>query len=77
MNLSHSHILQVPEILTLREFQLRDRHEFLEMLGKAQYDPRKDLYISPKALAEGNIYYFVREVAKSNIETYNLFLKTR
>lgn len=77
MMLTHSHILQVPEILTLREFQLRDRHEFLQMLGKAQYDPKKDLYISPKELVKGNIHYFVRNVAKSDIETYNLFLKTR
>ncbi|XP_075153010.1 mitochondrial transcription termination factor 3 [Haematobia irritans] len=77
MKLSHQMLLQQPEILTSREFRLRERHEFLKMLGRAQYEPEKDMYISPKALVEGNNYHFVRNVAKSDMETFNLFLKTR
>uniref|UniRef100_A0A1B0FJM0 Transcription termination factor 3, mitochondrial n=1 Tax=Glossina morsitans morsitans TaxID=37546 RepID=A0A1B0FJM0_GLOMM len=77
MNLSHQFILKVPEILTSREFRLRERHEFLKMLGRAQYDPERDLYISPKSLVEGNNYYFVRNIARSDMETFELFLKTR
>uniref|UniRef100_A0A1A9ZS52 Transcription termination factor 3, mitochondrial n=1 Tax=Glossina pallidipes TaxID=7398 RepID=A0A1A9ZS52_GLOPL len=77
MNLSHQFILKVPQILTSREFRLRERHEFLKMLGRAQYDPERDLYISPKSLVEGNNYYFVRNIAKSDMETFELFLKTR
>ncbi|KNC25750.1 hypothetical protein FF38_10363 [Lucilia cuprina] len=69
MQLSHQMILQQPEILTSREFRLRERHEFLKMLGRAQYDPEKDMYISPKSLVEGNNHYFVRKVAKSDMET--------
>uniref|UniRef100_T1PHB0 Transcription termination factor 3, mitochondrial n=1 Tax=Musca domestica TaxID=7370 RepID=T1PHB0_MUSDO len=77
MKLSHQMLLQQPEILTSREFRLRERHEFLKMLGRAQYDPEKDLYISPKALVEGNNHHFVRKVAKSDMETFELFLKNR
>uniref|UniRef100_A0A1A9V453 Transcription termination factor 3, mitochondrial n=1 Tax=Glossina austeni TaxID=7395 RepID=A0A1A9V453_GLOAU len=77
MNLSHQLILKVTQILTSREFRLRERHEFLKMLGRAQYDPERDLYISPKSLVEGNNYYFVRNIAKSDMETFELFLKTR
>lgn len=77
MKLSHDMLLQQPEILTSREFRLRERHEFLKMLGRAQYDPEKDMYISPKSIVEGNNYQFVRNVAKSDMETYELFLKTR
>ena len=77
MKLSHQMILQQPEILTSREFRLRERHEFLKMLGRDQYDPEKDMYISPKALVEGNNYYFVRKIAKSDMETFELFLKSR
>ncbi|KAH8300507.1 hypothetical protein KR018_010096 [Drosophila ironensis] len=77
MGLPHSQIVQCPELLASREFRLRERHEFLKMLGRAQYDPQKDLYISPKTLVEGNNFYFVRNVAKSDLETYELFLKTR
>lgn len=77
MKLSHAMLLKQPEVLSSREFRLRERHEFLKMLGRAQYDPEKDMYISPKALVEGNNHYFVRNIAKSDIETYELFLKTR
>ncbi|EDW80001.1 uncharacterized protein Dwil_GK12335 [Drosophila willistoni] len=77
MGLSHSAILQNPELLASREFRLRERHEFLQLLGRAQYDPKKDLYVAPKTIVLGNNFYFVRNVAKSDIQTFDLFLKTR
>eukprot|EP00099_Drosophila_melanogaster_P021911 NP_649240.1 mitochondrial transcription termination factor 3 [Drosophila melanogaster] len=77
MGLPHAQIVQCPELLASREFRLRERHEFLKLLGRAQYDPQKDLYISPKTIVEGNNFYFVRNVAKSDLETFDLFLKTR
>lgn len=77
MQLSHDMLIQFPEVLSSREFRLRQRHEFLVTLGRAQYDPEKDLYTSPRDLVSGNDYYFVRNVAKSDLETYELFLKTR
>jgi len=46
-------------------------------LGRAQYDPQKDLYISPIDIVQGNNFYFVRNVAKSDLQTFDLFLKTR
>ncbi|KAH8371073.1 hypothetical protein KR093_006132 [Drosophila rubida] len=77
MGLSHKQIVQCPELLASREFRLRERHEFLKLLGRAQYDPLKDLYISPSDVVQGNNFYFVRNVAKSDLQTYDLFLKTR
>ncbi|XP_030377561.1 transcription termination factor 3, mitochondrial [Scaptodrosophila lebanonensis] len=77
MGLSHASLLQWPELLTSREFRLRERHEFLKLLGRAQYDPQKDLYISPGSIVQGNNFYFVRHVAKSDIQTFDLFVKTR
>ncbi|XP_055624126.1 transcription termination factor 3, mitochondrial [Toxorhynchites rutilus septentrionalis] len=76
MKLSHAQILEAPEILNSREYRLKHRHGFLNFLGKAQYDPRKDLYISLKTLVEGTDEYFVTNVAKSNMECYNSYLKT-
>ncbi|KAH8410759.1 hypothetical protein KR222_005556 [Zaprionus bogoriensis] len=77
MGLSHAQILQCLEVLASREFRLRERHEFLKLLGRAQYDPQKDLYISPSDVVQGNNSHFVRNVAKSDLETFQLFLKTR
>lgn len=76
MKLSHEMILNFPEILTSRQFRIEERHKFLAMLGKAQYDPKKDLYVSPKILVEGTDFEFVTKVAKSDMITYNAFLRS-
>ncbi|XP_055902971.1 transcription termination factor 3, mitochondrial [Eupeodes corollae] len=77
MKLSHEMIVQFPEILMSREFRIRERHEFLKTLGRAQYDPHKDLYVSPKSLVSGNDQEFVTNVAKCDMRMYEMFLKTR
>lgn len=76
MQVSHAEILKTPEILQSRDHRLKHRHGFLRFLGKAQYDPRKELYISLKSLVEGTDEEFVRDVAKSNMECYTSYLKT-
>ncbi|XP_055598205.1 transcription termination factor 3, mitochondrial [Uranotaenia lowii] len=76
MQISHEDILSFPEILLSRDYRLKQRHGFLTFLGKAQYNPRKELYISLKTLVEGSDEEFVLDVAKSSMECYNNYLKT-
>lgn len=76
MCLSHDMILDFPEILTTRQYKIEQRHGFLEFLGKAQYNPKKDLYISPKDLVIGTDIEFVTKKAKSDMVTYDAFLRT-
>uniref|UniRef100_A0A182T305 Transcription termination factor 3, mitochondrial n=1 Tax=Anopheles maculatus TaxID=74869 RepID=A0A182T305_9DIPT len=76
MKLSHAEILQTPDLLLTRDVRIKQRHGFLKFLGKVQYDPKKELYIPLKSLAVGTDEEFVTEVAKSNMECYNRFLKT-
>ncbi|XP_052862325.1 transcription termination factor 3, mitochondrial [Anopheles cruzii] len=76
MKLTHAEILQTPDLLLTREFRIKQRHGFLKFLGKTQYDPRKELYIPLKTLVAGTDEEFVTEIAKSNMECYNRFLKT-
>ncbi|XP_053683377.1 transcription termination factor 3, mitochondrial [Sabethes cyaneus] len=76
MQLTNAEILRTPEILLAREYRIKQRHGFLQFLGKAQYNPRKELYISPKTLVEGNDQDFVIHVAKSDMLSYNNYLKT-
>lgn len=76
MELSHKEILQNPEVLLCREHRIKERHEFLKYLGKAQYDPKKELYISPKNLVSYSDSEFVTNLAKSNLLIYSTFLKT-
>lgn len=76
MQLSHEMILNFPQILTSRQFRVEQRHKFLEFLEKAQYNPKKDLYVSPKDLVEGTDLDFVTKVANSDMITYDAFLRT-
>lgn len=76
MKLTHDQILKTPDLLLTRDFRIKQRHEFLKFLGKTQYDPKKELYIPLKSLAAGTEEQFVTEIAKSNMECYNRFLKT-
>uniref|UniRef100_A0A182FV97 Transcription termination factor 3, mitochondrial n=1 Tax=Anopheles albimanus TaxID=7167 RepID=A0A182FV97_ANOAL len=76
MKLTHDQILKTPDLLLTRDFRIKQRHEFLKFLGKTQYDPKKELYIPLKSLAAGTDEQFVTEIAKSNMECYNRFLKT-
>lgn len=77
MKISHEQLLQSPEILYTRAFRIKQRHEFLESLNRAQYDPWKDLYVSLKSLVEGTDAEFAVNVAKSTPKNFNAFLRTR
>lgn len=76
MHLTHANILRSPEILSSRMFRLKQRHEFLKFLGKAQYDETKPGYVSLKSFVEGTDKDFVLDVCKSSVETFDNFLKT-
>lgn len=76
MKISHKTILNHPEILFCRNFKLKQRHLFLEKLGRAQYDSRKENYVPIKALVEKTDAEFCRQFAKCSVHDFNLFLKT-
>lgn len=76
MKLSHALIMSDPCILLCRKRRLEHRHTFLVKLGRAQYDPTKPLYVSFRDLICGSDAEFCKNVAKSNIEVYDLYLKT-
>lgn len=69
-------IAKVPEVLTCRFFRIRQRHEFLVALGRAQYDAKAPNYVSLEMLFSGDDSQFAVSVAKSSVQAYNAFLKT-
>lgn len=76
MQLSHQRIVNAPEILYCREHRLRQRHEYLVRLGKAQYDPSRPLFVPFKQLVEGTDDEFVLNVAKTSYAAFDAFLRT-
>lgn len=69
-------IVNIPEVLTCRQFRIKQRYLFLKSLNKLQFDPKKPLYISLLDLISGSDAHFSTEVAKSSIQAFNAFLKT-
>ncbi|XP_046677036.1 LOW QUALITY PROTEIN: transcription termination factor 3, mitochondrial-like [Homalodisca vitripennis] len=76
MEISHEQILQQPSVLLFRNFIVKQRHEFLKTLGKAQYDPKTPGYISLDTLIQGSDVDFCTNVAKISIDVFNAYLKT-
>lgn len=76
IKIPHKAILQSPQILECREFKLKQRHTFLEQLGRAQYDPKKENYVPITALFGGTDVEFCNKYAKCSVSDYNMYLKT-
>ncbi|XP_069698164.1 transcription termination factor 3, mitochondrial [Periplaneta americana] len=76
MKLPHQQIVAFPHILVSRIFRVKQRHLFLQLIGRAQYNPNMEGYISPKDLVSGTDTEFCQIVAKSSVESFNVFLKT-
>lgn len=76
MKLSHERILAQPNVLLYREFIVKQRHLFLQSLGRAQYDPKQPGYVSLDKLVKDNDVQFCQDVAKTSVNTFNIFLKS-
>ena len=76
MKFSHEKILQNPQILNTRLSRIVNRHKFLKLLNRDQFDEKLPRYVSLKDLYSGSDDEFVVKVCESTIETYDNFLKT-
>ncbi|XP_050301628.1 transcription termination factor 3, mitochondrial [Anthonomus grandis grandis] len=76
MQIPHEQILQEPAILRCRHRRLKERHQFLVKLKRDQFNPKKPNYINLITMVKDTDANFAMEVAKSNVEEYNMFLKT-
>ncbi|XP_042362524.1 transcription termination factor 3, mitochondrial [Plectropomus leopardus] len=76
MKVPHNLIVKFPQVLNSRYLRIRERHLFLEYLGKAQYDPILPNYISLDRLVSLPDEVFCTELASATLEDFNLFLKT-
>lgn len=76
MKVPHHLITKFPQVLNSKYMRLRERHLFLEYLGKAQYDPAQPNYISLDRLVTLPDDAFCMEVALATLEDFYLFQKT-
>lgn len=64
-------------MLQTRQFKLRQRHGFLVLLGRNQYDPTAELYVPIKDLVSTTDQEFVENIAKSCMADWEKFLKSQ
>lgn len=77
MGILHERIIEFPGILLIRGHKLKERHEYLVFLNRAQYDPKKPNFISLEDIAATTDKVFCEKCAKTSVEQFNEFLKTR
>ncbi|GFR99657.1 transcription termination factor 3, mitochondrial [Elysia marginata] len=76
MAISRHQMMVWPSILRTRPHIIRDRHLFLVALGRAQYDPCLENFVSLKALGANHDSDFCKNVAKCEEADFHAFLKT-
>lgn len=76
MNFSHDKIIQSPQLFSTRLSRMKNRHQYLKLLGRDQFDEKKPNYVSPQNFYGGTDEEFVINVCESTMETYDNFLKT-
>lgn len=76
MNISNELILRSPDILLTKTFKIKERHGYLKSIGRAQYDPNLDLYISLDAIATTNNEDFATNVVKTSLQDFENYLRT-
>ncbi|XP_013200596.1 transcription termination factor 3, mitochondrial [Amyelois transitella] len=76
IKIPHKYILNYPGVLLCRNFKIKQRHLFLEKLGRAQYNSKKENYVPLIALAEDTDIQFCKTYAKCSVSDFNDFLKT-
>ena len=76
MAISHADIVAWPNVLRTRMHITRQRHVFLKHIGRAQFDPAKENFVSLQSLVTGRDAEFCDRIAKVPVKQFNDFLKT-
>ncbi|XP_057376565.1 transcription termination factor 3, mitochondrial-like [Daphnia carinata] len=76
MKMDHESVLRFPAALTCRGFRIKQRHEFLCHLNRAQYDPKLPRYVSLLQIISDSDAHFAVNIARSSIQDFNDFCKT-
>lgn len=76
MNVCLRYFLFLLQVMRTRLVIIRQRHTFLKLIGRDQFDPTRENYVSVKLLVLGSDAEFCTDVAKVSVKRYNEFLKT-
>ena len=72
----HEILAKFPESLIEPWYVTKPRLQFLESLGRAQFDPNQPNYVSPAMLTNKDDAEFCEKVAKCPVDLFDKFQKT-
>ncbi|KAG9478777.1 hypothetical protein GDO78_012437 [Eleutherodactylus coqui] len=75
MGIPHNLITNFPQVFNTSLLKLKERHEFLTLLGRAIYDPTQPNYVSLDKLVSKTDQSFCEDVAKTSMQDFEQFLK--
>lgn len=76
MKVPHHLIVKFPQVFNTRLLRIKERHLFLEYLGKAQYGPDQANYVALDRLVSMPIEAFCTELASATLDDFISFQKT-
>lgn len=76
MKIENAQLARMPYILENRFFRIKERHGFLRKIGRAQYNPKLELYVSLDDLCKGTDEEFAANIAKRPYEEFDQYLRT-
>ncbi len=76
MGVEYDQIIKFPDILRARLHIIKSRHLFLKHLGKNQYNPKQENFVSLQSLVCGVDAKFCDLIAKVPLSLYSHFQKT-
>ncbi|XP_078253279.1 transcription termination factor 3, mitochondrial [Rhinoraja longicauda] len=76
MGIPHHLITKFPQVFNAKFLRIKDRHLFLQHLGRAQYDPSQPNYVSLDKLVATPDDVFCTTLAKATLSDFETFQKT-
>lgn len=76
MKIENAQLARMPYILENRFFRIKERHGFLRKIGRAQYNPKLELYVSLDDLCKGTDEEFAANISKRPYEEFDQYLRT-
>lgn len=77
IGLSHETIARTPKLITAPRLDVEYRALYLKKLKRDQFDSKQPLYVPPEALFQPSDEEFCSKYAKTDVNDYKLFIKSR
>ncbi|XP_030830492.1 transcription termination factor 3, mitochondrial [Strongylocentrotus purpuratus] len=76
MEIPHKLLLKSPQVFLGQVNRVKDRHKYLTLIGRNQYNPKDPGYVPLMSLFKLPDEAFCKDIARTSLQEYERFLKT-